>query len=40
MRVLLRAHLERNSPVGARVALESRLARVRRELWAPAGAGV
>jgi hypothetical protein len=40
MRVLLRAHLERNSPVGARVALESRLARVRRELWAPAGTGV
>ncbi len=39
MRVLLRAHLERASQVGARVALESRLARVRRELWAPVGAG-
>ena len=37
MRVLLRAHLERAPTLGARVALESRLARVRRELWAPVG---
>jgi hypothetical protein len=35
MQVLLRAHVERMSPTGARTALEPRLARLRRELWAP-----
>jgi hypothetical protein len=35
MRVLLRAHLERAPTAGARAALKPRLARVRRELWAP-----
>ena len=35
MRVLLRAHVERMSPTGARTTLEPRLARLRRELWAP-----
>jgi hypothetical protein len=35
MHVLLRAHVERTSPTGARMVLEPRLARLRRELWAP-----
>jgi hypothetical protein len=35
MRVLLRAHLERAPTTGARATLKPRLARVRRELWAP-----
>jgi hypothetical protein len=35
MQVLLRAHVERMSQTGARTALEPRLARLRRELWAP-----
>ena len=34
MRVLLRAHVERNAPNGARGVLAPRLARLRRELWA------
>ena len=34
MRVLLRAHVERNVPRGARGMLAPRLARLRRELWA------
>jgi hypothetical protein len=34
MRVLLRAHVERNTPVSARGALAPRIARLRRELWA------
>ena len=35
MRVLLRAHRDRNVPGGARAELEPRLARLRHELWAP-----
>ena len=34
MRVLLRAHVERNTPVTARGALAPRIVRLRRELWA------
>ena len=37
MRVLLRSHLDRTSPTGARTTLAPRLARLRRELWAPVG---
>jgi len=32
--VLLRAHVERNTPVTARGALAPRVVRLRRELWA------
>jgi len=35
MHVLLRAHVERASATGARTVLEPRLARLRRDLWAP-----
>jgi hypothetical protein len=35
MRVLLRAHVERISPTGSRAALEPRIARLRKQLWAP-----
>jgi hypothetical protein len=38
MRVLLRAHQDRMSPRSARTALEPRLARLRRELWASVAA--
>jgi hypothetical protein len=38
MRVLLRAHQDRTSSTGARTTLEPRLARLRRELWAPVAA--
>jgi hypothetical protein len=35
MRLLRRAHPARAPTAGARAALKPRLARVRRELWAP-----
>jgi hypothetical protein len=38
MRVLLRAHQDRMSSTSARTTLEPRLARLRRELWAPVAA--
>lgn len=38
MLVLLRAHQDRTSPKSARTTLEPRLARLRRELWAPVAA--
>ena len=38
MHVLLRAHQDRTSSTSARTTLEPRLARLRRELWAPVAA--
>lgn len=38
MHVLLRAHQDRTSSTSARITLEPRLARLRRELWAPVAA--
>jgi len=38
MRVLLRAHRERYVPGSACADVEPRLARLRREVWAPASA--
>jgi hypothetical protein len=39
MRILLRAHAERASPIGARATLHPRLVRLRREIWCPLAAG-